>query len=171
MPAFTGIDHLSITVTDLDASERFYTGVLGLQTMVDFGPVRILIDRPSGFFLSLVRHEDGHPGPFSELHPGVDHVGLAAADRDELVAWEQRFRAAEVVFTPIRDLPLGSHLNFRDPDGLALEFVASSPVFDGILQELRDRDVPREEIRARAEELLGMRLPPLPVPPAPVPSG
>jgi hypothetical protein len=115
--------------------------------------------RSTEFVLSLVRHDAADGQPFSELHTGVDHIGLAAADRGELVAWEERFRAAGVEFTPIRDMPLGHHLNFRDPDGIALEFSAANEVYSACLQELRDRDVPRAEIQARVEELLAVALP------------
>jgi len=31
-PRFTGIDHLALTVTDLGASQRFYTEVLDLSS-------------------------------------------------------------------------------------------------------------------------------------------
>ena len=154
MPTFAGVDHLSLTVTDLDVSERFYTEVLDFTPLIDFGYVRIFVHRPTSFCLSLVRHDAGSDGPFSELHPGVDHVGLAAVDRDELVAWEERFRAAGVVFTPVRDMEFGYHLNFRDPDGIALEFSAPNALLSAGLAELRERDVPREEIRARVEEML-----------------
>jgi catechol 2,3-dioxygenase-like lactoylglutathione lyase family enzyme len=154
MPGFAGIDHLSLTVTDLDVSERFYTDVLGFRVVMDFGYVRSLMHRPTGFFLSLIRHDEGTARPFSELHPGVDHIGLAAADREELLAWEDRFRDLGVEFTPVRDMAFGYHLNFRDPDGIALEFMAPNAAMTANLRELRDRDVPREEIRARVEEQL-----------------
>lgn len=161
MPTFAGVDHLSLTVTDLDASERFYTGVLDFGCLVDFGPARILMHRPTQFFLALVRHEEADGEPFSELHTGVDHVGLVAADRDELVAWEERLRAAGVRYTPIRDMPLGHHLNFRDPDGIALELTAPNEAYTAAMRELREREVPPAEIRAFMEDLLGE---PLPVP-------
>jgi glyoxylase I family protein len=154
MPGFAGVDHLSLTVTDLDVSERFYADVLGFGRLMDFGSVRSLWHRPTGFFLSLIRHDEGSAGPFSELHPGVDHIGLAAADRDELVAWEERFRAAGVEFTPVRDMAFGYHLNFRDPDGIALEFMAPNAVMTANLQELRERDVPPDEVAARVAEQL-----------------
>jgi glyoxylase I family protein len=152
--AFAGVDHLGLSVTDLDVSERFYTGVLGFDRLVDFGEVRILIDRPSSFVLSLSRHAGARPGPFSELTTGLDHVGLTAGSRDELAEWEERFRAAGVAFTPIRDMPFGHHLNFRDPDGIALEFFVPNAVLDECLREVRERAVPEEEIRARVEQVL-----------------
>jgi len=156
--AFAGIDHLGLSVTDLDVSERFYTGVLGFDRLVDFGEVRVLIDRPSSFTLSLSRHADARPGPFSELATGLDHVGLTAGSREDLVAWEDRFRAAGVPFTPIRDMPFGHHLNFRDPDGIALEFFVPNDVLTDCLREVRERDVSQEEIRARVEQVLAGEL-------------
>jgi catechol 2,3-dioxygenase-like lactoylglutathione lyase family enzyme len=152
--AFAGVDHLGLSVTDLDVSERFYTGVLGLDRLVDFGEVRVLIDRPSSFTLSLSRHDGVRPGPFSELTVGLDHLGLTAASREELEEWEDRFRAAGVPYTPIRDMPFGWHLNFRDPDGIALEFFVPNDVLTDSLREVRERDVPQEEIRARVEQVL-----------------
>ena len=160
MTAFAGIDHLALSVTDLDGSERFYTGVLGFDRLVDFGEVRVLIDRPTSFVLSLSRHADARPGPFSELVTGLDHVGLTAGSRDDLVEWEKRFRAAGVRFTPIRDMPFGSHLNFRDPDGIALEFFVPNDVLNDSLREVRERDVSQEEIRARVEQVLAGDLAP-----------
>ncbi len=154
MPTFAGIDHLSLSVTDLDASERFYTGVLDFMVVVDFGEVRSLLHRPSGTWLSLVRHPAGRPGPFSELNPGLDHIGLAASTRDELVEWQRRFETVGVVHTPIRDMPFGSHLNFRDPDGTPLELMVPGAVLTAWTQELRERDVPRDEIDARVREHL-----------------
>jgi glyoxylase I family protein len=51
MPTFAGIDHLSLSVTDLDRSVRFYSEVLKLKPLIDFGYARLLIDPPSGFVL------------------------------------------------------------------------------------------------------------------------
>jgi hypothetical protein len=69
-------------------------------------------------------HEGGRGGTFSELNTGVDHIGFTAESRKKLEQWERRFDANGVVYTPIRDEQFGSHLNFRDPDGIALEFTS-----------------------------------------------
>jgi glyoxylase I family protein len=65
-----------------------------------------------------------HGGPFTELRTGLDHLGLVASSREELEAWERRFDEHGVTYTSIRDMELGHHLNFRDPDGIALGFDA-----------------------------------------------
>jgi hypothetical protein len=70
------------------------------------------------------------------------------------VDWERRFEAAGVAYTPIRDMPFGSHLNFRDTDGTALEFVVPDVVLVAWQRELCEEDVPREEIDARVREHL-----------------
>ena len=75
--------------------------------------------------------------------------------------WEDRLRVAGVPFTPIRDMPLGHHLNFRDPDGIALEFYAPNDVYSAALTELRSRDVTDEEVRETAQRLLGDDFPTL----------
>ncbi len=57
--------------------------------------------------------------PFTELKTGLDHLGFTATSRTELVEWEQKLDALGVVYTPIRDMEFGYHLNFRDPDNIA----------------------------------------------------
>lgn len=154
MPEFTGADHASLSVTDLDRSERFYTEVLGLLRLADFGSVRILLHRPTSFILALAHHDAAYGGPFSELRTGLDHLGFGVTSREELVAWERRLEMLGVEYTPIRDMEFGAHLNFRDPDGIALELSTSAEVLTGWFDELREREIPREEIDARLAEYL-----------------
>ncbi|MET0522244.1 MAG: VOC family protein [Jiangellaceae bacterium] len=154
MPEFAGLDHASLSVTDLDLSESFYTAVLGLLRLADFGTVRILLHRPSSFVLALVRHDAAYGEAFTELHTGLDHLGFAVSSREELVAWEHRLEALGVEYTPIRDMEFGAHLNFRDPDHIALELSTSNEILTGWFDELRQREMPRDEIDARLAEYL-----------------
>jgi catechol 2,3-dioxygenase-like lactoylglutathione lyase family enzyme len=154
MPDFTGVDHVSLSVTDLDRSERFYTDVLGLFRLADFGTVRILLHRPTSFVLALVRHDSAYRDRFTELHTGLDHLGFGVSDREELVAWQRRLEALGIEYTPIRDMEFGAHLNLRDPDHIALELSTSSEVLTGWFDELREREIPREEVDARLAEHL-----------------
>jgi len=154
MPEFAGVDHVSLSVTDLDRSERFYTDVLGLLRLADFGTVRILLHRPTSFLLALARHDAAHREPFTELHTGLDHLGFAVSSREELVAWERRLEVLGVEYTPIRDMEFGAHLNFRDPDHIALELSTSNPILTSWFDELREREIPRDEIDARLTEYL-----------------
>ncbi len=154
MPEFAGVDHASLSVTDLDRSERFYVDVLGFMRLMDFGYVRILVHRTTSFVLAVIHHEDSRDGPFTELNTGLDHLGFAASSRDELVEWQRVFDEHGVTYTPIRDMEFASHLNFRDPDDIALEFSVSNAIAAGWMAELREREIPREEIDARVNEYL-----------------
>src|SRR6188472_914427 len=129
MVTFAGVDHFSLTVNDLDVSERFYTQVLDFVRVLDVGYGRILMHPGTGFTLTVTTHEGARGGPFTELTTGLDHLGLAAASRDELEEWERRFDELGVTYTPIRDMELGFHLNFRDPDNIALELSAPNELF------------------------------------------
>ena len=125
-PGFAGIDHVALTVTNLDVSQRFYTEILDFVLVMDVGTGRICMHPGTGFVLALLTHDGSAHGPFSELNVGTDHLGLAAAAREELEWWEGHFVAHGVPYTPIRDETFGSHLNFRDPDNIALELSCSN---------------------------------------------
>jgi catechol 2,3-dioxygenase-like lactoylglutathione lyase family enzyme len=159
VPELTGVDHASLSVTDLDRSERFYTDVLGLIRLTDFGTVRVLLHRQSSFMLAIARHDAGHGDRFTELHTGLDHLGFGVETREELVEWEHRLEALGVEYTPIRDMEFGAHLNFRDPDHIALELSTSNATLTGWLDEFRERDIAREEIDARLAEYLAVQAP------------
>jgi catechol 2,3-dioxygenase-like lactoylglutathione lyase family enzyme len=154
VPELAGVDHASLSVTDLDHSECFYTDVLGLLRIADFGTIRILLHRPTSFMLAIVRHDAAYGDPFTELHTGLDHLGFAVDSREELVAWERRLEMLGVEYSPIRDMEFGSHLNFRDPDHIALELSTSNPILTGWLDELREREIPRDVIESRLAEYL-----------------
>lgn len=124
MVTFAGVDHVSFTVSDLDVSQRFYIEVLDFVAVLDVGYARILMHPGSGFTLSLVKHVGAHGHAFTELATGLDHLGLTALSRSDLEDWERRFDELGVTYTPIRDMEFGFHLNFRDPDNIALEFSA-----------------------------------------------
>ena len=150
------------TRPDLDRSERFYTEVLGLFRLADFGTVRILLHRPTSFLLALVRHTAAYGERFTELRTGLDPLGFGVTSREELVAWERRLDALGVEYTPIRDMEFGAHLNFRDPDHIALELSTSNATLAGWFEELRDREIPHDELEARLAEHLASS-PQLPV--------
>ncbi|NEM04491.1 VOC family protein [Geodermatophilus normandii] len=147
------VDHVTLTVTDLDVSQRFYCELLGLVRLADFGTVRVLVHRASGFTLSLARHGAGG-GRFDETRTGLDHLGFAAASRAALEAREAQLRAMGATYTPIRDMAFGWHLNVRDPDGIALEFFATGPLLAAGLAELRDPDLDQAAIDVRVRRYL-----------------
>jgi catechol 2,3-dioxygenase-like lactoylglutathione lyase family enzyme len=124
MPSIT---HVAVTVTDLDASEAWYTKVLGVAPVLheDTGPFRHIVYLVGTTLLGL----HGFPvltstAPFDERRPGLDHIAFGVASRQELVEWAARLDALGVPHGDIVDAGYGSGLAFRDPDNIALELFA-----------------------------------------------
>jgi len=156
MPQFTGINHIALTVRDLDVSQRFYCDLLDFMVVLDIGHGRVCIHRRSGFTIALLRPDGASGETFSPLRTGLDHLGLAAESRDELVQWEERLKAAGVPYSPIQDMPFGYHLNFTDPDGIALELQAPNELYAAALVELASSPLSDDDVRQRANQLLGL---------------
>ena len=152
MVTFAGVDHVSFTVSDLEASQRFYTDVLDFLMVLDVGYGRIFMHPDTGFTLSLMTHEGAKGERFTELATGLDHLGLTAATREELQEWERRFDELGVSYTPIRDMEFGYHLNFRDPDDIALELSAPNELLVAARQALAAGRTSRSDITAFVED-------------------
>ena len=128
MAVFPGLAHVAVTVSDLERSVPWY------QRLFDDKPV---LDEDTGPFHHVVWLLGGqtlfgihtHPNPssteaFTELRPGLDHVGFGVADRAELEQWQSRLDELGIAHGGIVDAPYGSGLSFRDPDNIALELFA-----------------------------------------------
>ena len=128
---FSGIGHLDLSVSDVEASAAWYERVLGLRRLrrVDF-PDRSMIvlhHDASGLVVGLNQHQ-GFPGkPFDERRAGLDHVGFAVGRRQDLDAWQERLAALGVEHSPVADSEVGSALVFRDPDHIQVELWWSRP--------------------------------------------
>ncbi|GAA3695714.1 VOC family protein [Gordonia hankookensis] len=127
--AFPALTHAAITVTDLDASTRWYTELFGSSPVLDE-------DEESGTFHHTVFALDGgmlfglhthtEPGPadaFDERRTGLDHLAFAVG-RDELDSWTTRLDELGIAHDGVKHAHYGSGISFRDPDGIALEFFA-----------------------------------------------
>jgi len=160
MLTFAGVDHVAFSVTDLDVSQRFYTELFGFVVVMDIGYGRVCMHPSSGFTLALIKHPEAHAGAFTELNTGLDHLGLAAGSREELEEWQRRFDAYGVTYTPIRDMEMGYHLNFRDPDGIALELSAPNELLLEARRLMAAGDLATADIAAFVSENLSPDLAP-----------
>jgi catechol 2,3-dioxygenase-like lactoylglutathione lyase family enzyme len=127
VPHFTGIHHVAVTVSDLAASAAFYERVLGFPPaggIDDEHLRRRLFTLPDGVNLGLTQHDPTTSESFSPFRPGLDHLGLAVADRAELEAWAARLDILGIPHSGLVDAEYGTALSFTDPDGTALEFFA-----------------------------------------------
>ncbi|HUC15754.1 MAG TPA: VOC family protein [Acidimicrobiales bacterium] len=143
MPTVTParLHHLALTVTDLDASVRWYEDVFALHFLMDAphqgGVGRVLGDDAHELMLVLHRHDTNDGGVFGETTTGLDHAGFIVPTRADLEEWQAHLEAhgvarmdvAEKPLTqsPIADEPYGSVLVFRDPDNIQLEIFSPAP--------------------------------------------
>ena len=100
-PTITGIAHIELSVSDVDASVAWYCRVLGAKDVWrgrnDEGGYRACAIREpvTGTVLAFTQHDRIEGGPFAPLRTGLDPID----DRDSVVS-----------------------MTLKDPDGIALEF-------------------------------------------------
>jgi catechol-2,3-dioxygenase len=126
---FPALNHVAVTVRDLDVSGPWYRRLLGadpvLDEATDAGFHHLVWMLDGGTLFGIHQHERGTPEEqFSEFRVGLDHVGFGCANRAELAKWVSRLNELGIGHGGIVDAGYGSGLSFRDPDGIALEFFA-----------------------------------------------
>jgi catechol 2,3-dioxygenase-like lactoylglutathione lyase family enzyme len=130
-PRWRGINHLALVTTDMDATVRFYHGVLGARLVATLG-------------LPAFRHYFFEIGPqttiaFFEYHgadiepfakaAGVpdprasqfDHLSLNLPDENALLDLQRRLKAWGSEVTDVVDHDIFRSIYFTDPNGIALE--------------------------------------------------
>ncbi|HJR45208.1 MAG TPA: VOC family protein [Actinomycetota bacterium] len=126
MPEFTGLAHLTLTVTDLKRSFDFYESLLGVQSLFEgedpTSRYHVTIHPSNPFILSLRNHDDTGSDSFNETRVGMDHVALQVSNRAGMEEWEQRLEELGVDHSEIKDEYYGSVITFRDPDNIQWEF-------------------------------------------------
>jgi glyoxylase I family protein len=131
-PVLKSIHHVALTVSDVESSAAWYERVLGLNRIpVPFEHYEreeiLLVSADMSVVIGLHHHEAHTGDSFDEIRTGLDHLGLAVADRAAMEAWAAKLDAEGVEHTGIRDItePLPfSTLVFRDPDNIQLELYA-----------------------------------------------
>jgi glyoxylase I family protein len=134
LPKVTGVSHIDLTVSDAERSAAWYRDTLGMEHLLTTdstdtfaGRVFTLISPGTRIIISMVEHERPEPGAFSEFRVGLDHFALGVETRGDLEEWADHFDRIGVTHSGISDMPYGSVLVFRDPDGIQLELFALPP--------------------------------------------
>ncbi len=126
MTGFPTINHVALTVSDLERSVPWYQQLFDSEPVLDedTGPFRHVVWAVGSTLVGLHQFPDGRSETFDERRVGLDHLAFACADRTELERWEAQLNAMHVPHGGIVDAGYGSGLSFRDPDNIALEFFA-----------------------------------------------
>ncbi len=134
-----GFAHVRLTVTHIARSRDFYEGVFGFPVAIELPAGADAATREQLAFLfggviyqvpgGLLGLRPVAPGTdrFDEDRVGLDHLSFRVASRAGLET-AAAVLAERGVDTPgIRDVGAGWVLEFRDPDGVALEVYADKP--------------------------------------------
>jgi catechol 2,3-dioxygenase-like lactoylglutathione lyase family enzyme len=114
-----GIQHLNLTVRDLERARRFYEDVLGFKTAFAKGS-SVWLDA-GGDLLGL---SEGEPGE----RVGFEHFGFMVDAPDEVDRWADHLRAhAAAIEKGPYERSDGRSVYFADPDGHLLEIFWVDP--------------------------------------------
>ena len=136
--AVTGYAHVRLTVTVLARSRAFYDDVFGFPVAFElpadadeatkqqlsflFGG--LIYALPGGQLLGL-RPVAPEGDRFDEDRVGLDHLSLAVAGPEAIEAAAATLDRLGVAHEDVKDLGRALVLEFRDPDGVALELYAA----------------------------------------------
>ena len=124
-----GVHHVGLTVTDLDASSRFFTDLLGWERVggkPDY-PAVFVSDGTVMVTLWLAKQPSAAMAFDKNNNVGLHHLALRVEDLDVLHRIHRKLAAAgniEIEFAPE---PLGdgssTHMMCYEPGGIRVEFI------------------------------------------------
>jgi catechol 2,3-dioxygenase-like lactoylglutathione lyase family enzyme len=130
-PRWRGINHLALITTDMDATVRFYHGVLGARVVATIGNPEFrhyFFELGPQCTVAFFEYPDSAIEPFTKP-AGVpdpraaqfDHLALNLPDEDALHDLRRRLKSADCEVTDIVDHGGVRSVYFTDPSGIALE--------------------------------------------------
>ena len=126
MASIQGFNHIGLNVTDVQRSASWYEKVFDVKRMMedktDQYEFALLIIGAAVVGLST-KAPDARD-QFSEFRTGLDHLGLGVGSKEEVEEWKSRLDSLSVKNSGVISDQFGHHLNFRDPDNIALEIFA-----------------------------------------------
>jgi catechol 2,3-dioxygenase-like lactoylglutathione lyase family enzyme len=131
LPRWRGVNHLALITDDMDATVRFYQGVLGAQLVAhlgnesfrhyffEFGPgCTIAFFEYRGLQLDTFAKPAGVPDARAVQ---FDHLSLNLPDERALLLVRDRLKQADCGVTDVVDHGFIRSIYFTDPSGIALE--------------------------------------------------
>jgi glyoxylase I family protein len=124
-PQVASINHVGLTVKDIDLSKRWYSELFGFtiasELAQDGYKLAILERDGSPFSIGLFEFDETPGDTFDAHRPGMNHLAFTVPTRDGLEEWLSRFGQMKVENSGIHESINGWVLTFRDPDNIALE--------------------------------------------------
>jgi catechol 2,3-dioxygenase-like lactoylglutathione lyase family enzyme len=130
-PRWRGINHLALITADMDATVRFYHGVLGARLVAtigtpqfrhyffEFGPENtVAFFEYTGIAVETFAKPAGVPDPRAVQ---FDHLSFNLPDETALMALRDRLKSAGCEITDVVDHDFIRSVYFTDPNGIALE--------------------------------------------------
>src|SRR3954469_24007764 len=128
-PRWRGINHLAMVTPDMDATVRFYHGVLGMRlvTTLQAGPMRhyfFEIGPQNTIAFFEVKNTDTFQVPAGipdARKAQFDHLSFNLPDEDALHELQRRLKEHNCEVTDVIDHGIIRSIYFNDPHGIALE--------------------------------------------------
>ncbi len=123
-----GLNHLGLTVRDLDQTTDFFVDVLGWDvTARDESYPRTTVTDGS-LRLTLWQVQTDTPAPFDrKIGLGLHHLALEVADEETLSSLAATLKQTSGVIIEFMPEPMGSgprqHMMFAEPGGLRIELL------------------------------------------------
>jgi glyoxylase I family protein len=122
-----GVAHFTLAVSDIERSERFYTGVLGMEVISRVPPLNMVFLRTGDDILVIAGCKTpGQPAPGREQV--IHHAFRVDADKyDDALAF-LRANGVEILHEEHREAGVfpGKQAYFHDPDHNVLEILAQA---------------------------------------------
>ena len=119
----TSLSHVQLVVSDVAASERWYSVVLGLERLTaEEGNYVALRHRPGR--LVIVLSSDAQSGPTGNSRERLDHLAFLVPDGDSLRAWAAQLCLLGIGNGGVVDEDGRPSLMLTDPHGIKIELVA-----------------------------------------------
>ncbi len=122
----TGFSHVQLRVSDVSASERWYSVVLGLERLAsaDDGTYVALRHRPSK--MVVVLSDEGATVSGGSDVARLDHIAFAVPNGADLERWASQLGKLGINHSGVVDELGKPSLILTDPDGIHVELVAPS---------------------------------------------
>lgn len=132
----TGYAHVRLTVTDIVRSRAFYEDVFGFEVAMEVPADADEATRQAlGFLYGGVLYKVGQAlfglrpaapdtDRFHEDRVGLDHLSFAVASQADLDAAATMLDGKGIAHGGVKNIGPAFILEFRDPDGIALEVLA-----------------------------------------------